>query len=539
MIKKIKLNNYKKFKKSEFVFNAGRNILVGENGVGKSSVLQAISLVLSGSYSRIESIGLESLFNVEVISNFLVNSQKIEELPELIVELYFSEKYSDSASYDINGKYNTERIECDGLQLKISADCEEYFDEISEVLSHDEPSFPFDYYKVEFTTFGNKSYNTYKKRHKIKHSTIDTTSMNQTIATKNYVSQLFVNQSGKQRQKISHEFRELSKNFSQKMYDEYMETSDDEYRLKVKNATEKHFSDMLTDHKNEISIENLGLGERVLLGVKSSLDSADEDVQVVLVEEPENHLSYLNMHKLIEIIEGGDNSKQMFIATHSNMIASRLELKNIILIGSDAKKTDLTELTAETSRFFTKAPNSNVLNFILAKKAILIEGDAEYILLEKFYEMIREDKPFADDVAIISCGGKSFKRYLEIAKILDKRVAVITDNDSDFEKNITESYKDFRNTNIEIFSDRNDENWTFEVCLYNTNKIFYDTTFKTGHMINGALEYMIGKAGSKSSKGNKAEAAFRLLEILENGLEKFVIPGYIREAVEWVNPKND
>lgn len=47
---------------------------------------------------------------------------------------------------------------------------------------------------------------------------------------------------------------------------------------------------------------------------------------------------------------------------------------------------------------------------------------------------------------------------------------------------------------------------------------------------------MIGKAGSKSSKGNKAEAAFRLLE---KGLEKFVIPKYIREAVEWVNPKND
>lgn len=496
-------------------------------------------MVLSGSYSRIESVGLESLFNAQAVLDFLNDSRKIDDLPNLIIELYFSNNYTAANMFDVDGKYNSERKECKGLQLKISPNREDYFDEILEALSHENPSFPFDYYKVEFTTFANKGYNNYNKRHKIKHSVIDTTSMNQTIATKNYVSQLFTNQSGKQRQKISHKFRELSKNFSQEMYEEYIESSDDEYKLKIKNTTGKNFSDMLVAHKNEIDIENLGLGERVLLGVKSSLDSTDEADQVVLIEEPENHLSYLNMHKLIEIIQDGDDSKQMFIATHSNMIASRLELKNIILVGSDGKKADLKELSSETSRFFAKAPNSNVLNFILAKKVILVEGDAEFILLEKFYEIIHGNKTFDDNVAIISCGGKSFKRYLEIAKNLNKKVAVITDNDGDFAQNITDNYKDFRDKNIEIFSDKNDENWTFEICLYNANKNFYDNTFKTGHMINGALEYMIGKANSKSSKGNKAEAAFRLLGLLEQGLENFVIPEYVKGAIEWISPRND
>lgn len=311
------------------------------------------------------------------------------------------------------------------------------------------------------------------------------------------------------------------------MYEEYIESSDDEYKLKIKNTTEKKFSDMLTAHKSEISIEDLGLGERVILGVSSSLASANEDVQVVLVEEPENHLSYLNMHKLIEIIKDGDDSKQMFIATHSNMIASRLELNNIIIVGSDAHETNLSELKPGTSRFFTKAPNLNVLNFILAKKVILIEGDAEFILLEKFYEMINGNKPFVDDVSIISCGGKSFKRYLEIAKILGKKVSVITDNDQDFLKNIIESYKDFRSENIEIFSDQDNVNWTFEICLYNTNKKFYDNTFANSHMNQGVLQFMLN---------NKAEAAFRLLENYPSG---FIIPEYIKEAIEWVNPIND
>lgn len=528
MLEKIVLKNYKSFVDTTIVFNERRNIFVGENGVGKSSLLQAIRLVLSGSYSQIDSVGLESLFNAKVVSDFLANKPENSKLPELIIELYFAKKYVAPNSYEINGKYNTELKECDGLQLKISPNREEFSEEINESLSHGDSIFPFDYYKAEFRTFANKGYNNYQKRHKLKSAFIDTTSMNQTVATKHYVEQLFTNQTGKKKQKISHDFRELAKGFSQDIYKNYgFEEPKDDYKIKVRSTTEKHFSDILTAHKNEISIENLGLGERVLLGVKSSIISTSEDVQIVLIEEPENHLSHLNVHKLIEIIEDGDEDKQTFIATHSNMIASRLELKNLIIVDKGGKVITLGELTPKTSRFFAKAPNTNVLNFILAKKAILVEGDAEYILMEKFYEEQYGLKPFDDDVAIISCGGKTFKRYLEIAKILNKKVAIITDNDKDFAKNITEFYSDFHEENIRICSDENDENYTFEVCLYNANKDFYDTTFAKPQMTNGVKSYLLT---------NKAEAAFR---VLEEYPKNYVVPTYITEAITWISQTSE
>ena len=56
------------------------------------------------------------------------------------------------------------------------------------------------------------------------------------------------------------------------------------------------------------------------------------------------------------------------------------------------------------------------MNFILSKKVILVEGNAEYILMEKFFEVIHSEDASNCGVAIISVDGLSFKRYLEIAK---------------------------------------------------------------------------------------------------------------------------
>ena len=71
MITKVKLYNFKCYKQAEFVCNKKMNIFVGENGAGKSTLLHAICLVLSGSYSQIEKQSLSTMFNTEIIEEFL------------------------------------------------------------------------------------------------------------------------------------------------------------------------------------------------------------------------------------------------------------------------------------------------------------------------------------------------------------------------------------------------------------------------------------------------------------------------------------
>ncbi|KAF1018644.1 MAG: DNA replication and repair protein RecF [Paracidovorax wautersii] len=88
-IRRLVLKNFKRFKALELEFDPELNILVGGNEAGKSSVLQAMDIVLSASRSKVESIGLEALFNANCIAEFLAGDRRIANLPELLVEVYF------------------------------------------------------------------------------------------------------------------------------------------------------------------------------------------------------------------------------------------------------------------------------------------------------------------------------------------------------------------------------------------------------------------------------------------------------------------
>lgn len=121
--------------------------------------------------------------------------------------------------------------------------------------------------------------------------------------------------------------------------------------------------------------------------------------------------------------------------------------------------------------------------------------------------------------------GKTFKRYSDIARGLNKRVAIVTDNDKNYDKNITKNYSEIINDNVKVFSDNNDENWTFEVSLYSYSKTYIDNKLYTKQMGNGVVSFMLN---------NKAESAFRLLVALEDESDQFTIPTYIKEAIAWI-----
>lgn len=526
LIEKIRLHNFKKFKEKVIPFNNGRNILIGENGVGKSSILLAISCVLSGSYSAIEKLGLHTLFNAEAINEFMNGDKKYNKLPVVEVELFIIDEVSN---HEINGKKNSTRLEKNGLKMLICPN-EEFSELITESLENTN-IFPFEYYHVEFHTFSDRAYSSYKKYPDyIKYSYLDSSKVNSNYAMKDYINRIYESKTDRSlRHRINNRYRDTTQQFSDNLYSEFALEVIDDLKIKLNTQSENSFQDNITVEKAGILVQNLGQGEKIFINTEFLLTNTSDDSKIVLIEEPENHLSYLNMHKLIDKIIATGNEKQTFIATHSNMIASRLDLQNAIFF-SENGIMNLKDLELETAKFFEKAPDNNVLNFILSKRAILVEGDAEYILLNEFYKYLKDNEPYNDDVSIVSCGGKTFKRYLEIARILNKRVAVITDNDHKYEKNITENYAEYASDYVIIYADNDDLKHTFEVCLYEYNKSFIDNYLANASMTNGVQKYMLS---------NKAESAFRLLCLFtdnnpETNLEKFKIPTYVEEAIKWI-----
>lgn len=131
-ITKIKLVNFKRFRSFSVPLYEDLNVIVGENESGKSTILSAINYVLSGNRNKIEAIGFNKLINTQAVKNFLASEKKYEDLPSLSVELFLNEQNN----IDLNGKNNSDDIECDGLKMECIPN-DELGREIKEILGQD------------------------------------------------------------------------------------------------------------------------------------------------------------------------------------------------------------------------------------------------------------------------------------------------------------------------------------------------------------------------------------------------------------------
>lgn len=516
IIRNLRLFNFKKFDFLEVEFKENTNVIIGDNESGKSTILLAIDLVLAGSRSRIESLGLDCLFNEVSIRNF-GSANLYENLPKLVVELYF-DNIDDERFY---GKNNSLGAEHFGVSL-VCSPREDLSKEISEVIKEN-ISFPFEYYSIAFIKFSGDHYVGFRKQ--FKHILIDNTLINNEYATNSYIKTLY-NSSVTSSEKNRHffEYRNCKLAFAQNYLKEFnIKAGKGKYEFSIRNNVKSNFETDLTITEENIDLQNRGKGRQCFIKTEFALQKNENELDFILLEEPENHLSYIHMHNLIERLHESKN-KQIFIATHSNLISSRLDLRNAILLNSKSKiSIDLSKLQESTARFFMKSPNNNLLEFILSQKVILVEGDAEYILMRKFFEIITNHTPNRKQVHIISVGGTSFKRYMEVANLLGIKTAVIRDNDGNYQGNCIENYKDFIYESIQVFYEHDNERPTFEVSLYKDNQAICDQMFSARLKSRTVQQYMLDE---------KTDCAFELLT--ENGND-LKIPQYIISAIEWIN----
>ncbi len=518
-IKKIILSNFKRFKNLELEFDDELNILIGDNETGKSSVLLALDLALSGSRSKIETIGLETLFNNETVSSFLAGEKKFDQLPTLFVEVYLSEQ----GKAELNGKNNsTKSIVCDGLRLECRP-IDDHSEQITEVLQDPSSNFPFEYYEINFTTFGGYPYSGFKRY--LKHLVIDSSQINSDYATREYTRSIYgENASPLERNKNEYFYRQSKTKFKDDVFAS-LNGKLESYQFAVRTNSKSNLETDLIITENDMPIESKGKGHQCFVKTEFALrkNEGEHSLDILLLEEPENHLSHTSMKRLIQRISASEK-KQLFIATHSSLICSRLDLRKAIILNSaSAKPVSLKDLPEDTAKFFIKAPDNNVLEFVLSRKVILVEGDAEFILLDALYKKQPGNSTLeGDSVHVISVGGTSFKRYLDLAKLLGIKTAVLRDNDGDYQKNCVASYADYANGHMRVFSDPDPSMRTFEVCFYKDNKVACDDLFQPGRAKLCVEDYMLK---------NKADAAFELLDKKEAVL---VAPAYIQKAIAWI-----
>lgn len=517
LIERVVLQNFKRFaKRLELHLSPDLNVLIGDNEAGKSTVLLGIELVLAASRSRIEHIGMDTLLPVETVEAFLNGSRCFGDLPEVRVELFLS----PGPNPDYNGKGNSELRECDGLKM-VCAVPEEHSRAVSEILKDANAPFPYEYYFCHFSTFADHPYFGSKKH--IRHLLLDSSRIDSEHAAREYTRALFAaNSSATERFRLQSAYRQAKLEFvDQHLKDTNQRT--DGFSFGVRTSSRANLETDLSIHESSLPLELRGKGRQCQIKTEFALKRGSGDgLDVLLLEEPENHLSHTSTRKLIDQLSppGGP---QIVLTTHSSLITSRLDLRKAQLISASSKRvTTLRDVDAGTAAFFMKAPDNHVLEFALSTRVILVEGDAEFILMEMMYAQVSGSTLAADRVHVISVGGTSFKRYLHLAQRLNVRTAVIRDNDGDHVANCVDNYAAFDAEHVAVFGDRDRARKTFEIALYQDNTALCEELFASDRRRLSVQDYMLA---------NKTDAAF---ELLSRAGDRLKVPAYICEAISWI-----
>lgn len=286
---------------------------------------------------------------------------------------------------------------------------------------------------------------------------------------------------------------------------------------------------ILSVYEDSIALENRGSGMESLIKTQIALDKKN-GLDVILMEEPENHLCFSTLRKMLQEISEKQNESQIMVATHNNMIASRLNLNNVLWITDDGVKS-LSGVDSEVAKFFVKVADNAFLQLLLSKKVFLVEGATEFLLLPYFYKQLTDHTIEEDGISVISCNGISFKKYLAIAKNTNKRIAVITDNDGK-QKRINKAEIFNQNHDLQhIFMGMTTDDWTWEICVYNVNRAVLDRMID----VQAGAKYLFHDRDYGAVPGkmlnNKVDTAYQMLI---SGIV-FEVPQYVKDAIAWIN----
>lgn len=437
LIKEIKIKNFKSF---DGVFslklNGGVNVIVGDNEAGKSTIIEAINLALSGFMGGkfIKNDLSQYLFNNAVVARYIkdLTEKKTAEMPEIIIELHFDGE--NTARFLGNDNIDNQN-DC-GVFMKIAFD-EKYQQEYEELVkAGDVRTLPLEYYDVFWSSFAREAITA--RMIPIKSALIDAGGSRYQNGSDVYISRIVKDfLESEDVVAIAQAHRKMRDAFGEdvsvKNINDRIKTatniSDKEVKLDVDLSSKNAWETSLLTYLDDVPFHFIGKGEQSIVKTKLALSHKKaKEANVILFEEPENHLSHTKLNQLIKDIVSHQGKKQIIVSTHSNFIANKLGLANLILL-NDHKTLKLNDLEGDTQDFFSKLPGYDTLRLILCKKAILVEGSSDELIVQRAYMDKNSGRlPIEDGIDVISVG-TSFLRFLEIANALHKEVVVLTDND--------------------------------------------------------------------------------------------------------------
>ena len=439
----LNLEKFRRYDKLEVEFNSGLNLLVGENDSGKTAIIDAIKYVLhtqSYEYHRpsVEDFFLdpskgESLrssdFRIECVfkgfdkeeAKHFIDWIGIDDDKNYYLKIWLN-------AYRKNGRvFYDVKAGSDGEGSQINSEARDFLRATYLKPLRDAES--------ELTPKKGSRLSQILYNHDVISDEDDNRLLRIMSITNKAIEKFFTHYDGK----------ELLSDVNSYLDEFSLEGNKLNSRFNVSDSSLKSVLEKLSLKlfNHSVSENNIqGLGSHNLLYIAAELLLLKkinyQGLKLGLIEEIEAHLHPQTQIRLIEAIQtiSEENKIQFILTTHSTSLASKVKLKNLVLCKDGSlypMGKDCTKLREGDYLFLERFLDSTKSNLFFANGVILVEGDAENILLPTFAKKLGLDLS-QYGVSIVNVGSTAFLRYANIFLRKDDTklnldVSLITDVD--------------------------------------------------------------------------------------------------------------
>ncbi len=396
-VKNIKIKNYRGFKKLNIIFNEHINVFVGENGAGKSSILDLIAVFLNnltvkflGGYNR------EIEQNLTMLDINIDEQETINKISVSIDKNINYGLYEDLVSWELRRDFRGGKSNFKELNS--------YLDEYRKIFkTYPDQSIPiFKYFQSQRIATEKQKKSTSKKRYLAEQLKAYEYAFDKILAFDEFISWFIEEENKENRTKVT--LNDLSytnpklnairnaitlflKSFPSISYDN-LRVEDRNFNLK----TSEKSSLVIDKDKQTFNLKQLSDGEKVLILMVSDIahrlalanpakENCLEGTGVIIIDEIDLHLHPAWQREVIPCLKATFPNIQLITTTHSPQVLSNVERSNIHIIENF-------QLIKETP--YTYGNDSNTI----LKDLFNINERPKHTerKLEKLYDLIEEEK---------------------------------------------------------------------------------------------------------------------------------------------------